>query len=120
MRICITGGPGTGKTTLSKQYSVPVFHSDDFVKYGWDAQKTKTAALFNSPGPWVIEGVAVARALRHWLRISSKPPCDLLIVRKTVYRPISNQERNLLSGTETVIAGLIQPLRRLGVAIKYD
>lgn len=71
MRLLITGGPKTGKTTLAKQlgaqHNIPVRHTDELVRtHGWSEASDAVRGWLEEPGPWIIEGVAVPRALRKW------------------------------------------------------
>jgi hypothetical protein len=80
MRVLITGGPKTGKTTLSTTYDCPVRHTDDLIELDWSDQSDQVAGWLDDPGPWVIEGVAVVRGLRKWLRAHEQGlPFDHLI-----------------------------------------
>lgn len=94
MRICIAGGPRTGKTTLSAQLGrklgIPVYHTDDLLSSSptgalkrrddWSGQSEEVARWFSRPGSWIIEGVTVPRALRKWLAAHpGQAPCDKVI-----------------------------------------
>lgn len=89
MRTIIVGGPQCGKSTYANSLSVPHFCGDpkSLVKYPlpnvtylpegltWSQGSEYIAKnWFTMPGPWVIEGVSVARALRKW---SQKAPYSL-------------------------------------------
>jgi KaiC/GvpD/RAD55 family RecA-like ATPase len=78
-RIVICGGPRTGKTTLSTSLGIArVRHTDDVMDLGWSEASAEVATWFDEPGPWVIEGVAVGRALRKWLAANEGKPCDVV------------------------------------------
>jgi broad-specificity NMP kinase len=85
MRVCIVGGPRTGKTTLASTMLDPL-HTDDLIgALDWSAVSEIIATQWMSKsGPWVIEGVALVRALRKWLeRNAAGKPCDRVIVLRT-------------------------------------
>jgi len=91
MRILITGHPRSGKSTLAgllhKTTDIPVRATDVLIPtHEWSQQSEVVSEWFTTPGPWIIEGVTVARALRkyhhHYPRRTV--PCDLLI---TLRRP---------------------------------
>lgn len=87
-RVIIIGGPGTGKTTYARQFA-NVLSTDDLHKAGvsWSDASAEIVAWMNQPGPWAIEGVAVVRAVRKWLKANpGKPlPIDRVIVMKKQY-----------------------------------
>lgn len=89
MRFLITGGPRTGKTTraerlgMEPQHRGPLLHTDDLIDcFDWSGQSAEVATWFDVAGPWVIEGVAVPRALRKWLAAHanrSLKPADVIL-----------------------------------------
>lgn len=94
MRICITGGPCTGKTTLAAQmaeierddkpdrpWGGIIRHTDDLIPLGWSEASQAACLWLDAPGPWIIEGVAVSRALRKWrdAHPGEPPPVDRVI-----------------------------------------
>lgn len=90
-RVLITGGPQTGKTTLADalgdlgwtvRHTDPVALGGDAEAREWSAVSEEVSRWFDAPGPWVIEGVAVPRALRKWAARHSAepPPCDRLVI----------------------------------------
>jgi hypothetical protein len=111
MRTLITGAPRTGKSTEAARLvkadgqrhgehlctdpqrlcawglrGVPDSSSD------WsDASAYVADKWLSMPGPWVIEGVAVPRALRKW-RAShpgAAPPADRLVIMSDPYEMLS-------------------------------
>jgi adenylate kinase family enzyme len=79
MRIVITGVPQGGKSRLAALLSQLLDAkaiSTDLVKdLDWSEASQKVSEWFEEPGPWIIEGVAVPRALRKWqARNPDKPP----------------------------------------------
>lgn len=94
-RIVICGGPRTGKTTLANRLadeagdptSIMVGHADDLIPLGWSEASQRIAdEWLTHPGPWILEGVAMVRALRKWREShpGEPPPCDE--VRRLEYR----------------------------------
>lgn len=119
MRIAITGGPQTGKTTLAATLGAPVIHGDDFIELGWSQSSQALAHAMRTPGPWVAEGVQVPRALRKMLE--ARPdvkPIDRLIVLGTPRKDQSEGQRRMSLGLDTVLAELLPRLRALGVEIE--
>jgi KaiC/GvpD/RAD55 family RecA-like ATPase len=72
-RVAITGGPLTGKTTLSNRVTDrPVIHTDDFIVLGWSRDSQHVMEFANeTPGPLIVEGVAVPRALRKGMNVDA-------------------------------------------------
>ncbi len=95
-RVVIVGGPRRGKSTFARSLGVPVMCTDprslvkdplDGVEYlpesraEWsDASQYIADVWFTRPGPWAIEGVATARALRKWFEGNREPPCDAVLL----------------------------------------
>jgi hypothetical protein len=110
-RTCIIGGPRTGKTTLSGTMS-HVLHTDDLIgQFDWSgASKHVATDWFARPGPWVIEGVAVVRALRKWLAANADGvPCERVIVLTTPHVELSKGQASMAKGHEKVWQE-VQPL----------
>jgi hypothetical protein len=85
LRLCICGGPKTGKSSLGvalgNRLGLRVRHSDSVMGLGWSEASAEVASWFDEPGDVVIEGVAVVRAIRKWLAAHpTGRPCDELVV----------------------------------------
>jgi hypothetical protein len=90
MRIAITGVPHGGKTYTAKLLSavleIPYSGTDDVMHLEWSEGSRIVSEWFDKPGPWIIEGVVVPRAIRKWrARFADDkpipdPPFDKLIV----------------------------------------
>lgn len=131
-RICIVGGPGCGKSTLAQELRrklglATVLCSDtleqaqetgraqlDGVLYaprgmGWSQVSAWISeGWLNRPGPWVLEGVAVIRALRKWhaAHPDELPPCDQLIWCREPHIDLEPGQLAMLSGHDTILCGL--------------
>lgn len=82
-RVLIVGGPGTGKSTLAHRIGPAerVRSTDELVGVlEWSEVSVEVALWLCEPGPWVIEGVATARALRKWLAASPGTALDVVVV----------------------------------------
>lgn len=123
-RIAITGGPRTGKTTLASRLCIDVaveagianpkhrglgereivHHTDDLIDLGWSEASQAAAALLDAPGPWIVEGVAVSRALRKWREQhpGQPPPVDRVIYLTEPHEPLTPGQRSMSKGVETV------------------
>jgi hypothetical protein len=79
--VLICGGPKCGKTTLSYEMKgSPTLHTDDLLDLDWSEQSRQIMRWLEKPGPWIIEGHAVVRGLRKWLREHDQGlPFDYLI-----------------------------------------
>jgi hypothetical protein len=98
-RIVIVGGSWRGKTywALTKLGDIPIYCTDKRteardpvarVTYMPEniAESDRSSYIadtwFTLPGPWCVEGVGAARALRKWTdeRQWLQPPCDRVLV----------------------------------------
>ena len=129
MRIAITGGPQTGKTTLAVDMvadrkdrgidpDAVLIHGDDFIELGWSQSSQALAHAMRAPGPWVAEGVQVPRALRKALDQGAGRPCDRLLVLERPWLELSPGQRAMAKGVDTVLAEILPELRARGVAIE--
>ncbi len=79
-RVVIVGWPGAGKTTLATQMGGGR-STDDVWHLGWSEASDEVAKWFDAEGDWIVEGVAVPRALRKWKAQNpgKPPPIDKII-----------------------------------------
>ncbi len=112
MRLVITGGPLSGKTTLADTLGVilkvPVYHTDELKHLEWSAASEAASYWFSRPDPWIIEGVAVPRALRKWRNRMTEenadesrlgPPFDRMIVMRNPRAPLELQGQRTMQKT---------------------
>lgn len=130
-RICITGGPRTGKTTLASDIERcgvsaglgtlqrparwVIRHTDDLIgSHDWSDASAEVARWFDTPGPWIIEGVAVSRALRKWhdQHPGEPPPVDQVIYLHTPYVTLSKGQGAMAKGVAKVHSEIEPWLRR--------
>lgn len=77
MRVVICGWPGSGKSELAKELGskmgVTPMATDSISRtMDWSSASETISHWFDKEGPWIIEGVAVPRALRKWLARNTK------------------------------------------------
>jgi adenylate kinase family enzyme len=118
MRIAIAGGPRCGKTTLAAKLG-DARHTDDVMSLGWSEASAEVAAWFDAAGPWIIEGVAVPRALRKWL--ASHPegkPVDVVYWLGEPFVDLTKGQSAMDKGCSKVWREIEEELRSRGVAIR--
>jgi hypothetical protein len=138
-RIVICGGPRTGKTTLADQLQVaaldawvkehgsivdlegPVcMRSDDVITLGWSEASQRVSEWLDAPGPWIIEGVAVCRALRKWREAHpGEPPVDKVIRLTAPHVALTKRQAAMAKGEETVWQEIEQWLLHSGVTVAF-
>ena len=120
-RVAITGGPRSGKTTLSGQFldrGYTVKHTDDLIgNWDWSEASHQASHWFNLPGPLCIEGVAVPRALRKFLARCDAKPLDRLVILEGAMVPRNDRQAFMSKGIDTVLAEILPKLKARGVEI---
>jgi hypothetical protein len=130
MRILIAGGPKTGKTTLAeklreelglKEPDIFCGHDEELVgKMDWSAQSAEVATWFDTPDPWIIEGVSVGRALRKWLKAHPEgKPADRVIYLKKPVVKIEKAQETMAKGCWTVWSEIYPEILRRGIQVEY-
>lgn len=121
-RAVIIGGPKVGKTTYSRTMPGPVRHTDDIIGSfgddGWSKESEAVAGWFDLPGPWTVEGVTTARALRKWLAAHpTGKPCDVVVwLDRPDVEPTKGQDA-MAKSVRTVFAEILPELERRGVRV---
>lgn len=131
MRICITGGPRTGKTTLAADLSaIPrivggaahlVRHTDDLIHLGWSEASAAVLPWLDEPGPWIIEGVAVSRALRKWREAhpGEAPPVDRMVYLDAPHEALVKGQVSMAKGVRKVHDEIEGWLAEHGIETEY-
>lgn len=122
-RVCIGGGPGTGKTFLANHVEavgLEVKHTDILIAtHAWGDDSAEVVKWMNEPGPWIIEGIAVVRALRkHLAAHPTGRPCDLLFWATTPKKVLTPRQNGLLTACNTIFTEIAQELLKRGVDIR--
>ncbi len=121
-RVLVGGGPRVGKTTLAHKLATDgraVRCSDEAIDLGWSEASEHVATWLDTPGPWIVEGVAVARALRKWLALHPEGrPCDLLLWSSVARADRTPGQVTMGKGCETVLAEIRGELLRRGVRVE--
>lgn len=116
------GGPQVGKTTkarrLARSMGVTARHTDDLIgQLAWSEISREVAQWMFDPGPWLIEGVVVPRALRKWLALSPEKPADIVLVLRGAKKALNAGQSAMSKGVETVWQEVMPELVRRGVKI---
>jgi DNA polymerase III delta prime subunit len=107
-RVLLAGGPGVGKSTrsavLATELGCEARHTDSLrTTFDWSGVSAEVATWFDAPGPWVIEGVAVPRALRKWLAAHPEGiPADVLYWGAVARVPTTPGQNAMAKGVATV------------------
>jgi hypothetical protein len=110
-----------------------VLHTDDLLGKGhdWSHQSQLVSEWFNAPGPWIVEGVTVPRALRKWLEHTSmtltgtghpfrnQKPCDKVIYLKRAKVPRNQGQEVMAQGCDRVFSEIVSKLRARGVEVEF-
>ncbi len=123
LRILITGGPKVGKTTfaarLADSLRIPHRNADELCGVlEWSEASAELANWIAEAGPWIIEGVAVPRALRKYF--ASHPgvaPCERAYYLDEPFTPPLKGQAAMAKGVGTVWREVAPELRRLGVVM---
>ena len=121
MKICIAGGPRTGKTTLGDKLDADCRHTDDLIgKLEWSELSAEVVRWMLAHGPWCIEGVRVVHALRKFtvLADTTLRPCDVIYWLDTPMEPLSKGQVTMTKAVGTVWSEILPELRRRGVEIR--
>lgn len=123
-RIVIVGGPHTGKTTLGRTLAVRhrmiLRHTDDLVGLlEWSEESAEVATWFDLAGPWIVEGVCTARALRKWLRNHPAGlPCDFVLWQSVPKTALTEGQQTMTKATSTIWAeAMPEFIRRGGIVL---
>lgn len=124
-RILIAGLPRAGKTTLAveigKALGHRVRHADDLNQtHSWSDQSREVAAWMEEPGPWVIEGVTVVRAIRKWMNRTGEKPADLVLWASSSYVALDHGQQKFALGCMTVWNQIYTSLRIRGVDVRLE
>lgn len=93
--------------------------TDDVMHLGWSESSQEVSTWFDKPGPWIVEGVAVARALRKWQARNpgKQPPIDKLIILHKSHEKLNPKQIGMGKGIDTVMRE-IMPWLKGNVAIE--
>jgi uridine kinase len=125
MRIGISGAPKTGKTTysqsLARELNTSTRSTDDAMHLGWSDASAEVSNWFDSVNDWIIEGVALARALRKWLERNAqgKPLDKLIITTNKPFESYTPGQASMSKGIDKVMNEILPSLKARGVEIEY-
>lgn len=119
-KIAIAGVPKAGKTTVAKILAedVEVRSTDDLIDLGWSEASQKASEMFDEDASFIMEGVAVARALRKWLKANPEGrPVDKVMWMGTPKVETTKGQNAMGKGVETVMREILPELKRRGVEV---
>jgi hypothetical protein len=112
MRIAVAGHPLCGKSTYAATLGLPHHNTDSLLEsdLNWGQISEAVSHWFDNPGPWVISGVVVPRALRKWRHLkgrNSVPPLDYFVfITRPSLDDLSSAQRSMARGIDAVVDGL--------------
>lgn len=101
-------------------------HTDDLIEQckhlgrdAWSEASRIASTWLDEPGPWIIEGVAMARALRKWREAhpGERPPVDRVIRLTTPHVELVKGQAAMAKGEETVWREIVMWLIDSGVLV---
>lgn len=124
-RILIIGGPKTGKTTMATQLAqtlqVKLRHTDALIadNIAWPEMSERVSRWLEAAGPWIIEGVALPRALRKWIAAHpSGKPCEVIY---WLAKPVADRslgQVTMSKAVQTVWKLVLPELLKRGVEVR--
>lgn len=122
-RILIAGWPRVGKSWLAAKLGaelrIPVRHTDDLIAtHDWSGASLAASAWMEDVGPWLIEGVAVPRALRKLLTRTEGAPADVLYWSDVPRETLSVGQTSMGKGCTKVLDEIRDELVRRGVRLE--
>lgn len=127
MKILIAGGPRTGKSTLAKRLSeengnIPVRCTDDVIHtLPWATASLEVATWFDAPGPWIIEGTIVVRAMRKWFFQSpTQTQCAKYVYFGSMaFIPTTSDQNRMIIGCNTIWNYVGAEAVRRGMVVRH-
>ena len=130
-KIVIIGLPASGKTWLANKLatSLPVYHSDDYLKHGFEDSMyiMQQDIAKNNPEAHIVEGIAAYRLLRKAAQGVFDYNPDLIImvnraedVRRSVYENERNKPFRSITGMQKTLDKILNEymaLRKIKVPI---
>lgn len=120
-RVLIIGGPSVGKSTLAKLIAADgrdAHDSDELIELGWTEASDAGVVWLDFDGPWVLEGTAMVRALRKWLKDRGGKPADLVVFLQRPLMERSSGQDGMAAGVATIFAQVEPQLRARAVEVK--
>ena len=116
MRTLITGWPRAGKSTLAAELATargitPIATDSLMNTHEWSEASEAISYWFDEPGPWIIEGVVVPRALRKWRKRhpGEAPPFDeMIIMAQPKLEDLKPGQISMGRGLDTVLIGMVE------------
>lgn len=99
-----------------------VLHTDDLIgTHGWSEASAAAALWFDQPGPLIVEGVAVSRALRKWRAAhpGEPPPVDRLYFLAQPLERLTSRQSGMGTGCSSVHLELVAWLGERAVEVEH-
>lgn len=108
LRVAVAGHPLSGKSVYAESLGLPHRSTDEALSphIKWFELSEHVSYWLDEPGPWVISGVAVPRALRKWRyrHKNDPPPLDYFVfITRPSLRNLTGPQRSMAGGIDTVV-----------------
>lgn len=123
-RVVIDGGPRRGKSEIAKKIAADgrrYHHGDELRGLEWSAGSQLASEWLDEDGPYVLDNVAMGRALRKWLaRNPTGKPADVVVHLSGAVIESNSGQESMATGNDSVWKEIRSELVMRGVRVIED